>query len=533
MSIGKDKEHVYLVEATPFDQTQTHKVVGLPPPVGVQPLNGPISFDVPGGEIAVYVASKPYRTGPTETPPNQLYEGVLIEPYSTIATLFELPEPAGASRAGFGDVVALNGKGNLDTWRNYFWDGREVKILAGSVNTLRANMSTIFRGTADSIRWDEETISIRLRDRRALFNRPFQTNLYTGAGLLEGGADLKGHPKPLGYGDVFNAVPILIDASTLVYQVHDGQVESIEAVRDKGIELTDRGNVADVFTATVSAGTFVKNVSAGVLRIGVSVAGDITVNFKGDARDGIYASSADQIVKRIVKTRIGGDSLSDADLVTADFTALNTAQPAAVNFYAPRADGTVAGALDDVMGNIGGWWDMTRDGLLTVGRLVAPSSSVVTYSSARILPPIEINRIPPSFRRRIGYKQNYFVQSQDDLAAGVSAANVLLFGSEFRFALAQDTTVRAKHRLARDVETNANFVADAAASTEADRLLTLHKVDREIVRVGIQQLQYNVWLGDDVTLQIGRFGLTSGKTFTVIGVEENAFDETATLLLWG
>jgi hypothetical protein len=70
---------------------------------------------------------------------------------------------------------------------------------------------------------------------------PLQTTKYAGSNVLpagrEGVEDLKGKPKPVCLGSVFNIAPPCVNTSKLIYQVNDGAVASISAIRDRGVPL--------------------------------------------------------------------------------------------------------------------------------------------------------------------------------------------------------------------------------------------------------------------------------------------------------
>ena len=139
----------------------------------------------------------------------------------------------------------------------------------------------------------------------------------------------------------------------------------------------------------------------------------------------------------------------------------------------------------------------------------------------------------PSYRRGLEYKRMWQVQSPDDLAGGVSDANVALYSREARLVSSTDDDVLTKFRLARDVVVRSHLDAEAAATIEAARQLALFGTRRDVYRVTVPGILFDRWLGEVVTLTSTRFGLSTGQDFVIIGIDENADRDEATLLLWG
>src|SRR3546814_6612107 len=93
--------------------------------------------------------------------------------------------------------------------------------------------TTLFR----SLTWSEGKIVLGLRDRHALFQRPLITATYGGTGDEDGDSTVVGVPKPQGYGQISNAEGVLINSGLLIWQLHDGEISAVDAVRDKGVEI--------------------------------------------------------------------------------------------------------------------------------------------------------------------------------------------------------------------------------------------------------------------------------------------------------
>jgi hypothetical protein len=70
-------------------------------------------------------------------------------------------------------------------------------------------------------------LRITIRDNAFKMDVPASANAYGGTGTTDGDCGLTGKRKPLAYGVVNNVTPAQINATNLVYQVHDGAVNAI------------------------------------------------------------------------------------------------------------------------------------------------------------------------------------------------------------------------------------------------------------------------------------------------------------------
>ena len=427
---------------------------------------------------------------------------------------------------------------------------------------------------------------LRAADLTARLEQSMQQETYAGTGGLEGPEELKGRPKPTGFGLNRNAEPVLVDATLLVYQLHDGAIEAVDAVRDAGVPLVFEGDIAapgtgletaeerlqalafgdslggtvlptpdgtldsgdratllgvfdagseetgNLLTTPISGGAYKTDLSKGLIRLGAVPAGQLTVDFKGDNAGG-YVDDAANIVRRIVTTRLGASNLDDpTDLEPGTFGRLAIDQPATVGFYS-SGDVEAAAALDAIMTGIGGTWGFSRLGGLEVRRLEAPSAGGIALDTSNVESIERLATDPPAWRRRVGWRRNWTVQREADLAGSVVAADREFFAAETRWAEESDTSIQTAHVNARDAVTAALFDLQADAEAEAARLETLHGTARDRYRVAILRGALQFWLDTDVTLTWPRWDLSSGKDFIVVGIEHNLSNDTAVLELWG
>ena len=336
---------------------------------------------------------------------------------------------------------------------------------------------------------------------------------------LEVGASLEGRPKPLCFGKCLNVTPVQVNPSLLIYQVHDGPIQAIDTVYNRGVALG-----VGQYTVDLVRGTFTLLQAPGD-------SGVITADVRGDTLGG-YVSTVAGIILRVVATY---GPLIAGDLDTASFTALDAANPAVAGLYAADQR-TILDVLDELINSIGGFYGFDRSGKFEVGIFTAPSAGqpdAATFGPVEIL---EIEAQPtelPVWRQRVGYERNWTVQNSDALAGAVTEARKAFLAEEVRLAVATDETVKTKFLLALDPEPWPTLLADqAAAQSEANRLLVLYGQRREMYRVTAKTQPYKLELNDQVVLDYTRFGLTS-RRFRVVGLEERADVNRVTMELWG
>lgn len=140
----------------------------------------------------------------------------------------------------------------------------------------------------------------------------------------------------------------------------------------------------------------------------------------------------------------------------------------------------------------------------------------------------------PLWRQKVSYQKNWTVQDADSLAGSVTDDRLAFLTEELRLATASDPAVKESHLLARDPEPiESLFDDEAAARAEAERLLELYGLRRELYRVTVKTQPYRLDLGEQVQLVYPRFGLQGGRVFRVVGLEERAEINRVTLELWG
>ena len=306
----------------------------------------------------------------------------------------------GRSIPGFGELVLVNADGGLDGFLGHGWDARRVQVLLGGDGFAFSEFGTVFDGTAQGVEATDDQLIVRARDWRHKLDVPVLTNQYAGTGGAEGNSDLKGAYKPVCFGRCRNITPVLVEASTGLYQIHDGAIEDVDALHAGGVAYTKVGG-------TPAANQYSVNVSTGIVTVGgAPITEQVTCDAKG-AKPTTWLVTVADIVEELVTTA-GGFVAGDLD--AASFTALNTANGATVGVYL-RDQRSLLEVLDELLASVGGYYGFTRAGKFQVGRFEAPSGTpAVTFTDVEIL---DLRRQPvglPLFQVRVGYQPNWTVQ---------------------------------------------------------------------------------------------------------------------------
>jgi hypothetical protein len=533
-----DADLTYLVIANPIPNPGT----GTPPSIA----EIPIAHIMTAAEF-VYLSDKGFTSSPTDIPANQDFQGRLVQPLQFRSSI-PLPT-SGGSRGTFdtGEIVVLNNDGGLDDLLLMAWNGHKIDIkVVGTIFKGTAKEEVIgldkagllFTGIVEGIEWNSSEIRIILNNPASKLNVPIQETLFVGDGgasSFEGDTNLKGRPKPLTFGVVKNISPPLVNSTNLVYQVHDGSVEAVDAVRDKGVALIFATNTTDILAWSPVSGRYATDLSTGMIRLGSSPSGLVTADVRGDNTP-TYTANTVGILRRIFDR---STEFNDSqDLVSVAFDRVSADKSAAVGVHTgTSALVKVNRVFDTLMAGIDAWWRFNRTGRLTVGVLPNPSghASLLTLTDADIEKDSITRDTPedPVWTMGIQYQRMWTVQNPDALAASVTDANKSLYGTQYRTVNNVKTRAKQVFPLARMLELQTYYDTLVAAQAEADTRMARDSIRKDIYRLNQTRQLYEVDVGDVITVDVPRFGLAGGKEFLVCAADENITEKMIGLTLYG
>ena len=467
--------------------------------------------------VTLYLSGEGFTTEPTDSPANTYFEPRLAEPLNFSRSMFSEGRLGGQSIPSFGAIVFTNADGGLDAFGSYAWDGREVEVKVGESGAGLEHYFTIFKGESKAVEFDDLFVNVLIRDNQEDFTTDIQDTFYAGTGGNEGSANLEGQPKPLCFGQVKNISPVLVDATNNVYQVHDGEINSIDAVYDQGVALT----VTTDYTTDLANGRFT---------LVAAPTGLVTADIKGAEPSGSYINKAGDIISEVVQT-YGGIASGNVD--SASITALNTANSNPVGIYLESTTTTLS-VLDALANTVGAFFGFDRDGTFEVGRIeLASGTADAEFDSTSIITLQRLASSVPNHRVRVTYSKNYTVMNETDLGASVTAANRDFMVREALVEKAETAAVLTAYPNSQELFVDSQFALSAGASAEATRLNTLYGTQRDFYRVKVKTQPYTLKLNDVVKITFNRYNLTSGKLFRVISLIEDAAVNEVELELWG
>lgn len=469
-----------------------------------------------------YFSSHGFISGPADTPADTYYDERVDQPLYFGRSI--VGDRIGGLATETGEMRLANGDGGLDAWVDRFaFDARRAVVRIGDDDFALDEYGTIFDGAMHDVEADEQGVVIRVRTKRAALASAIAATFYTGAGGAEGGDDIKGRMKPLCWGKVFNVPAIPVDIPNLLYQVHNGLINDVPAVYDRGIALTKVGG-------TPSPGQYSVDAAAGTFTLGGTPAGLVTADVAGRVNgSSVYLTQLADIVQDILLTY---GPLSSGDLDADSFTALNAAQPATMGLWLQEPV-NVDQVVHELLAAAHCFGTFTPLSVFRVGQFAAPAASTDVSIDAEDISAVSRVPLPDAlsplvWRYRVGWARNYVVQT--DLASGVSDARRAFAAAEQRIAAAADAALTIVWQLARDPEPLPSYFAlEADAEAEAARMLALLQDPHALYTIRCKPALWTLNVNDTVRVSYPRYRLNGGALCRVVGIELDAA-ENATVL---
>lgn len=479
----------------------------------------------------------------------------------------------GPAEVSEGGIVLENVDGSLDVLR-----GSNFEMEIGALYVFRSFGNILYGGYfAGQPTFDEGEVTVAMRGGRIEFDTNAVAVRYAGtnsgsplAGVEGVAEDLKGQPKPLVLGKVFNISPPLVNTTKRIYQVtgvqpaafsNGGQAGGLNigwtmTVYDKRSALTAGANYtsqADMEATAPGAGLYRVWPAGGCFRVGSAPVGRITC----DVYNPVNATAKlSEVAKELL--RVMGGTFS-----TAEEPVVYLASDPDCGIYLPDEINGLE-ALSQVLESVNGTLVEGRPGAGSSSavedrprllQLTLPADSVyaaapgnvslvltetdILEGSLREVVSGEQERGQPIWRVKLGYKKNYSVMGTSDLS-GVAAADAEFCKREYRYVTAEDATVKTQTPLAGEMELNTLLIDATAAQAEANRLLTMFKVRRDMYQLTVpleairrQPLPNQLRPGWVANITHSRFGLGAGRNFIVVSTQEDLDADEVQLTVWG
>lgn len=443
-----------------------------------------------GSEQTTYLSNKAYFDSSIGRVYKPIINGSSIQVVERISL-------SSNSFLSFGDIEINNQDGSRDSWLDYIWTSRAVKVLIGDINWPHSDFRTIFNGTIEDIdSANKGVLNLKVRDKLQRLNMPLTEN------KLGGTTKNKDELLPLCFGEVHNITPLLTNPATLEYQVHDGAIEDIIEVRDNGVPVS-----------------FTKNLLDGKFTLNQSPFGRITASVQG-FKSGTWINTIGDLIKTI--TTSYGDSnnrfaLSDIDVTQVD--AFDAANQAPLGIYVSTRD-TVLNVCNKLARSVGAQLVMSREGLLKLIQVTLPATGTPIQITENDIVSGTLNlveKVKIKSAIKLGFAKNWTVQ--ENLETGIPADHKEIYKQEWRTVTSEDAAVKAAYKIESEPkQIDTMLIRESDATAEADRLLNIYKVPRFVFSFVARAKFLDTNLGDTVTLTHPRFNLENGKTGVVIGL---------------
>lgn len=450
--------------------------------------------NVSGTEVVRYMSNRGYVTSASDTPANTVYRSIIS---GGIKLTENLSLESGASLS-WGEIEIDNTNGDLDSWLDDVWVNRNVTVYFGDVRWGRSDFRTIFKGLLSGIGSQSNTkLNLFLRDSLQRLNTPvIDTKL--------GGTTVnKDRLLPLTFGECHNVSPLLTDPVNHEYQVHTSAIEDIIEVRDNGAPLT-----------------VTKFLSTGKFRLSNSPVGTITASVQGD-KPSTYTNTIASAIKHLVKSYGTSENrLTDSDIDLTNFSAFETANTAPIGLYLSDRINLLE-ACQQLANSVGAQVVMSRLGLLQLKRIdfPPPTATVEINKKHIVLKSLAIDsRLDVTPSVKLGYCKNWTVEN--NLQTAIPEEHKSLYEQEWLTVTQTDSATATKYKLLTEpVQKDSLLLTTATANTEAARRLAITKEQRVIYKMTCLPSMFGLELGQSVVLKHNRFGLSSGKTGVVVGLE--------------
>lgn len=456
--------------------------------------------NVGGSDITRYMSNKGYVTGASDTPANTAYKAIISGGIKLTETLSLDSNPT----LSFGDIEIDNASGAFDSWLLDVWEQRAVSVYFGDMRWARSDFRRVFKGTMGGINSSAKgKLNISLRDDLQRLNVSVTRQTIGGTAL--NATKL----VPLTFGECFNVSPVLIDATTHQYKVHDSYIERFIEIRDNGVPVEIVDTPPTELTTGLATGTF---------KLKATPAGTVTASVQGSQAGGYSANPVDIVVKLI--QNYGTTDSMTVPYDSTNFNNFKTANPVNIGIYLNEKANLLA-VCQDAVGSIGGQIAMSRQGDLKILRIDFPPSGTPTpiTKSHIVEGTLAIDsKIPVKAATKIGYAKNWTVQ--DNLQTAIPEKHKIIYGEEWLVSVQSDSTVGTTYKTSLEADQiDTYLLVKTEADTEANRRLNIIKAQRIVYKMTCFTSMFQLELGQAVTLTHNRFGLSSGKTGVVVGLE--------------
>lgn len=488
----------------------------------------------------LYFSDVGLTTGAADSPPHTYFLRRIEAALKIKRSLYSGVAIGGWTSTAFGAVTLANDDGELDWLGDLEWDGRVIEIRYAAAETVYGEFVTLFRGPVEQIVLGDE-ISLELRDPQEVVDVPAAgRGVFAGTGGVEGPGELKDRQKPFLLGRRRQIEPVLIDAADSIYLVDSAGIYAIRTVRDGGVPLVnfagDTANFAALKALPLTGGQWATCLSSGLLRLGVSPLGRLTIDADGVMDGGVWISCFADLARHALLS-LGG--LSPDLLDSANFAAMATLCPHVQGYYynGGGAAPSTKSLIDQLAADVGGYWGVGLDYKLRLGRFDGPAAIAAAAFSPRDILDIKPRPVARRLKKqRLGWRPYDVVMTDAEMDNATPEVDRIHLRQAYRWVEALDAAVAATNLLAIEEESETSFDAEAAAVAEAQRRLAVFGPRRKAFDVSLSlsvARAASLAIGQTIELSDVRYGLSAALRCVILEIEEDAVEEIVNMTVIG
>lgn len=251
------------------------------------------------------------------------------------------------------------------------------------------------------------------------------------------------------------------------------------------------------------------------------------------------ASLIERLPDWLTELLVTRGGLVSGDLDSTSISALDTAAPYTLGFFARSGAVLIREVIRQTMRSFTGWLVPDRTGKLTVGRLTAPSGTAVLSFTEADLAAVPTSRMDraENLTNQIGAQRNWSMLSDADFAGSVSAADKAKLKRQFREVRRAAATLDASYAHAETLSPHETLLQSGThAQAEINRVCSLYRVPRRFYEFALF-----IDLADALALVPGQtinatmpwFDLGTGKNLIVTAIDLRWNSSVVRLTCWG
>jgi len=511
-------------------------------PAMITPAFLPDAFISPQNIATLRLASAGFVSAVTDTPALAFYEPRIMGEIEIGQSAADAVAVGGRVALTVSEIALADADGfSADLARFGGADGRAVRVLSVPVVNQRASdfgaslasAAVPFTGVLRSIdRTGAFTSRIALNDLTERMATPLQPTLYLGTGGQEGGAELKGRPKPVTLGQVFNIAPVFLGnvdlgtGSLPTYQSHWRAMAGHDAIRIRGVSQVI------ITSGTPTVGQARDWPTLGMFQLGGAPDGDVTADARGDTTP-IYANTTSGILRRMLQSLGGAYDVSEFDDNAWAFAEVDL--PGIVGFHQGATAVSTLSAVEEILAGSGAMLSGSRGGRLRLADPLATDTAQFDLPSSCILA-CEPLALPVSFRplpRAVAVRWQRNHAPLSNVAGAVAAADRQRLGQQGNFARAESSLITSRVAQQREISFPAAYWAEADALARAAKWRNILEAGPRMVRVTTDRLLGQVEIGHIGRITYPAFGFENGFAGVVVGWRESLSARRLEITLWG